>query len=149
MLQYVLPLFIAYKYLFVSNLELIQYANMVSGECGLFTGDWMPNPSDPFYTNQNCLAIEGHQNSIKNGRSNSRCLYWRWNSQGCDLPKFNSKKFLDLIRNKSWVFVGDSISHNHIQSFLCILSKVKFNFEDIFYMIKHLLGWCLFLNFLV
>ncbi|KAI3936650.1 hypothetical protein MKX01_034079 [Papaver californicum] len=29
------------------------------------------------------------------------------------------------MRNKHWAFVGDSISRNHVQSVLCILSKVE------------------------
>ncbi|KAJ9171490.1 hypothetical protein P3X46_014851 [Hevea brasiliensis] len=96
-----------------------------TGECDLFTGDWIPDPSGPFYTDRSCLAIEGHQNCMKNGRPDSGYLYWRWNPLGCDLPRFNPKKFLDLMRNKSWAFIGDSISRNHVQSLLCILSQVE------------------------
>ncbi|KAJ9188249.1 hypothetical protein P3X46_003621 [Hevea brasiliensis] len=96
-----------------------------TGECDLFTGDWIPDPSGPLYDNRSCLAIEGHQNCMKNGRADSGYLYWRWNPQGCDLPMFNPKKFLDLMRDKSWAFIGDSISRNHVQSLLCILSQVE------------------------
>ncbi|KDP28513.1 hypothetical protein JCGZ_14284 [Jatropha curcas] len=93
-------------------------------ECDLFSGEWIPDPSGPFYTNQSCLQIESHQNCMKNGRPDSGYLYWRWNPQGCDLPRFNPKKFLHLMKNKYWAFIGDSISRNHVQSLLCILSQV-------------------------
>ena len=96
----------------------------VGDQCDLFTGHWVPDPSGPFYTNQSFLAIEGHQNCMKNGRPDSGYLYWRWNPQGCDLPRFDSNKFFDLMRNKSWAFIGDSISRNHVQSLFCILSQV-------------------------
>ncbi|KAF9687895.1 hypothetical protein SADUNF_Sadunf02G0140800 [Salix dunnii] len=96
-----------------------------SGKCDLFTGEWVPDPSDPFYTNQSCLQIEGHQNCMKNGRPDSGYLYWRWSPSGCSLPRFKPKKFLQLMRNKSWAFIGDSISRNHVQSLLCILSQVE------------------------
>ncbi|KAJ6972471.1 protein trichome birefringence-like 25 [Populus alba x Populus x berolinensis] len=95
------------------------------GKCDLFVGDWIPDPSGPFYTNQSCLQIEGHQNCMKNGRSDSGYLHWRWNPRGCSLPRFNPKKFLRLMRNKSWAFIGDSISRNHVQSLLCTLSQVE------------------------
>ncbi|KAJ8900542.1 hypothetical protein K2173_025319 [Erythroxylum novogranatense] len=94
-------------------------------KCDLFIGDWIPDTSGPFYTNQSCLAIEGHQNCMKNGRSDSGYLYWRWNPRDCELPRFNADKFLHLMRNKSWGFIGDSISRNHVQSLFCILSQVE------------------------
>ncbi|CAK7348755.1 unnamed protein product [Dovyalis caffra] len=96
-----------------------------TGKCDLFIGDWVPDPSGPFYTNQSCLQIEGHQNCMKNGRPDSGYLHWRWNPRECSIPKFNPKKFLRLMRNKSWAFIGDSISRNHVQSLLCILSQVE------------------------
>ncbi|KAG5251722.1 protein trichome birefringence [Salix suchowensis] len=94
-----------------------------SGKCDLFTGEWVPDPSGPVYTNQSCFQIEGHQNCMKNGRPDSGYLYWRWSPRGCSLPRFKPKKFLHLMRNKSWAFIGDSISRNHVQSLLCILSQ--------------------------
>lgn len=67
-----------------------------------------------------------HQNCMKNGRPDSAYLYWRWRPHDCDLPKFAPLKFLQFMRNKTWALVGDSISRNHIQSLLCMLSKVYF-----------------------
>ncbi|EEF28475.1 conserved hypothetical protein [Ricinus communis] len=110
---------------FAANETQTQQTTVVGDQCDLFTGNWVPDPAGPFYTNQSCLAIEGHQNCMKNGRPDSGYLYWRWNPQGCDLPRFNPKKFLDLMKNKSWAFIGDSISRNHVQSLLCILSQVE------------------------
>lgn len=96
-----------------------------NAKCDLFTGDWIPDPSGPVYTKESCLVIEGHQNCMKNGRPDSGYLYWRWNPRDCELPKFDPEKFLDLMRNKHWAFVGDSISRNHVQSLVCILSQVE------------------------
>ncbi|XP_077229164.1 protein trichome birefringence-like 25 [Tasmannia lanceolata] len=94
-------------------------------KCDLFTGDWIPNPSGPIYTNESCHVVEDHQNCMKNGRPDSGYLYWRWKPRDCELPQFDPERFLDSMRNKKWAFVGDSISRNHVQSFLCILSKVE------------------------
>ncbi|KAG5539568.1 hypothetical protein RHGRI_019935 [Rhododendron griersonianum] len=94
-------------------------------KCDLFTGGWIPNPAGPVYTNESCQFIEVHQNCMKNGRPDSGYLYWRWNPRDCELPQFDSVKFLEMMRNKAWALIGDSISRNHVQSFLCMLSKVE------------------------
>jgi len=95
-----------------------------TGKCDLFVGDWISDQSEPMYTNESCHVIEPHQNCMKNGRPDLGYLYWRWNPKECELPKFNPKKFLSLMRNKAMAFIGDSISRNHVQSLLCILSQV-------------------------
>ncbi|KAL3844498.1 hypothetical protein ACJIZ3_001901 [Penstemon smallii] len=95
------------------------------GKCNLFTGDWIPSQDEPFYTNRSCNFIEEPQNCMKNGRSDTDYLYWRWKPRGCDLPRLDPNRFLDLMRNKSWALIGDSISRNHVQSFLCTLSTVE------------------------
>lgn len=93
--------------------------------CDIFVGEWVPDPSGPFYTNESCHVIESHQNCMKNGRPDSDYLYWRWTPWDCKLPKFNPGKFLDMMKDKSWAFIGDSISRNHVQSLLCILSQTE------------------------
>ncbi|CAA3010259.1 trichome birefringence-like 23 [Olea europaea subsp. europaea] len=97
----------------------------IAGKCNLFIGDWIPNQGGPLYTNETCSFIADHQNCMKNGRQDTGYLYWRWNPRGCELPRLNPWRFLELMRNKSWAFIGDSISRNHVQSLLCILSTVE------------------------
>ncbi|KAJ9556040.1 hypothetical protein OSB04_010654 [Centaurea solstitialis] len=46
-------------------------------------------------------------------------------TRDCELPRFDPERFLDLMRKKSMAFIGDSISRNHVQSLLCILSQVE------------------------
>ncbi|KAI3453800.1 hypothetical protein Pfo_010463 [Paulownia fortunei] len=95
------------------------------GKCDLFIGDWIPYQAEPFYTNNSCSFIEEHQNCLRNGRPDTGYIYWRWKPRGCDLPRFDPERFLDLMRNKSWALIGDSISRNHVQSLLCTLSMVE------------------------
>ncbi|XP_021754321.1 protein trichome birefringence-like 23 [Chenopodium quinoa] len=95
-------------------------------KCGdLFNGDWIPNPAGPAYINETCNFIEEHQNCMKNGRPDSEYLYWRWSPRNCELPQFNAMTFLEMMENKTWAFIGDSISRNHVQSLICMLSKVE------------------------
>lgn len=93
--------------------------------CDLFTGDWVPSASGPAYTNESCSWMESRQNCVKNGRPDSGYLFWRWNPRDCELPPFDAGQFLELMRNRTWGFIGDSITRNHVQSLLCILSKVE------------------------
>ncbi|KAL1313256.1 hypothetical protein HN51_039834 [Arachis hypogaea] len=94
-------------------------------KCDLFVGDWVADPSPPLYTNESCLLIEDHQNCMRNGRPDSEFLYWRWAPRACGLPRFSPTKFLHMMRDKSWAFIGDSICRNHVQSLLCILSQIE------------------------
>lgn len=96
-----------------------------SENCDLFVGDWIPNPAGPAYINETCNFIEEHQNCMKNGRPDSEYLYWRWRPRNCELPQFNAVRFLEMMVNKTWAFIGDSISRNHVQSLICMLSKVE------------------------
>ncbi|XP_010529632.1 PREDICTED: protein trichome birefringence-like 23 [Tarenaya hassleriana] len=99
--------------------------DVVTEKCDLFTGKWVPNPSGPIYTNSTCHFIVQHQNCITNGRPDSGFLYWKWKPHDCSLPAFDAQRFLQLMRNKSWALIGDSISRNHVESLLCMLSTVE------------------------
>lgn len=96
------------------------------GGCNIWNGDWIPNTSEPSYTNETCSFIQEHQNCIKNGRPDRGFLYWRWKPKDCDLELFDAKSYLKLVTGKSWAFIGDSISRNHFQSFLCSLAQVEY-----------------------
>uniref|UniRef100_A0A1J3I1Z0 Protein trichome birefringence-like 24 n=1 Tax=Noccaea caerulescens TaxID=107243 RepID=A0A1J3I1Z0_NOCCA len=95
-------------------------------KCDLFAGKWIPDSSGPIYTNSSCgTLIDGHQNCITNGRPDLDFLYWKWKPHDCLLPRFDPRRFLNLMRNKSWAFIGDSISRNHVESLLCMLYTVE------------------------
>ncbi|KAG6398445.1 hypothetical protein SASPL_139905 [Salvia splendens] len=95
-----------------------------AAECDIFTGQWVRNPEGPYYTNETCNRIQEHQNCMKFGRPDTEYLRWKWKPDGCDLPLFRPDLFLELVRGKSLAFVGDSVARNHMQSLLCLLSKV-------------------------
>ncbi|KAG6408173.1 hypothetical protein SASPL_131177 [Salvia splendens] len=94
-------------------------------QCDLFSGEWVPNPDGPYYTNETCNAIQEHQNCMRFGRPDTGYLKWRWKPDACELPLFQPDRFLKLVRGKSLAFVGDSVARNHMQSLLCLLSKPK------------------------
>ncbi|RDX57743.1 Protein trichome birefringence-like 19, partial [Mucuna pruriens] len=92
-------------------------------KCDIFSGEWVPNPEAPYYTNTTCWEIHEHQNCIKHGRPDSEFMKWRWKPNECELPIFNPFNFLEIVRGKSMAFVGDSIGRNHMQSMICLLSR--------------------------
>lgn len=94
--------------------------------CDIFSGEWIPNPKAPYYTNKTCWAIHEHQNCMKYGRPDSDFMKWRWKPNECELPIFNPFQFLEIVRGKSMAFVGDSVGRNHMQSLICLLSRVSF-----------------------
>lgn len=98
-----------------------------SESCDIFDGEWVPDEDIPVYTNNTCRWIESHQNCMANGRPDTGYIYWKWSPKACELPRFDARKFLGMMRDKSWAFVGDSITRNQLQSFLCLLSQVKFS----------------------
>ncbi|EPS67152.1 hypothetical protein M569_07623, partial [Genlisea aurea] len=93
-------------------------------QCDLFSGEWVPNPEGPYYTNETCNAIQEHQNCLKFGRPDEGFLKWQWKPDECELPIFDAHRFLHLVTGKSIAFVGDSVARNHMQSLICLLSQV-------------------------
>jgi hypothetical protein len=106
--------------------------NVSSAKCDLFTGDWIPDPTGPLYTNVTCRHIQDFQNCLLNGRPDVNYLFWRWKPRDCDLPRFSPSQFLASVKNKWWAFIGDSIARNHVQSLICILSQVE-EVEEIYH----------------
>ncbi|KAJ4882726.1 Protein trichome birefringence-like 19 [Raphanus sativus] len=96
--------------------------------CDIFSGEWVPNPEAPYYTNTTCWAIHEHQNCMRFGRPDTDFIKWKWRPHGCenDLPVFDPLRFLETVRGKTMAFVGDSVSRNHMQSLICLLSQVEY-----------------------
>ncbi|CAL5047263.1 unnamed protein product [Urochloa decumbens] len=95
--------------------------------CDIFkAGEWVPDEDSPYYTNLTCPLIQEHQNCMKYGRPDTGFLKWRWRPAGCELPRFDAAAFLDAVRDTSMAFVGDSLARNHMQSLMCLLTKVAY-----------------------
>ncbi|KAL6139642.1 hypothetical protein ACLB2K_057944 [Fragaria x ananassa] len=91
--------------------------------CDLFKGQWVPDSRGPLYTNSTCKTIPESKDCFKNGRMDRDYLNWRWKPEKCELPEFDPKAFLEIVRGKKMAFVGDSVARNHFESLLCLLSQ--------------------------
>ncbi|ESW15891.1 hypothetical protein PHAVU_007G111400 [Phaseolus vulgaris] len=93
--------------------------------CDLYHGHWIHDPSGPLYSNNSCPVLTQMQNCQGNGRPDKDYENWRWKPSQCDLPRFDPKKFLEMMRGKTLAFIGDSVARNQMESMLCILWQVE------------------------
>ncbi|CAH1430355.1 unnamed protein product [Lactuca virosa] len=93
--------------------------------CDLYDGKWVYDSAGPLYTNSSCPVLTQMENCQGNGRPDKDYENWRWKPTKCDLPRFDPKKFLELVRGKTLAFVGDSVARNQMESMLCILWQVE------------------------
>ncbi|XP_020426063.1 protein trichome birefringence-like 6 [Prunus persica] len=109
----------------VSSSEVVQAEDkkiIIKGGCDFSTrGRWVYDKSYPLYTNRSCPFIFEGFDCQGNGRSDKDYMRWRWQPQDCDIPRFNAKKMLELLRGKRLLYVGDSINRNQFESMVCML----------------------------
>ncbi|OMO58416.1 hypothetical protein COLO4_34662 [Corchorus olitorius] len=91
--------------------------------CDIFDGNWVLDDSDPVYRPGSCPYVDDSFNCFKNGRVNFSYVKYRWKPFGCQIPRFNGRKMLEMLRGKRMVFVGDSLNRNMWESLLCSLRE--------------------------
>ncbi|KAL1201166.1 Protein trichome birefringence-like 18 [Cardamine amara subsp. amara] len=94
-------------------------------ECDLYHGSWFYDPGVPLYTNNSCPVLTQMQNCQGNGRPDKGYESWRWKPSQCELPRFDARKFLELMKGKTLAFIGDSVARNQMESMLCLLWQVE------------------------
>ncbi|KAJ6795048.1 protein ALTERED XYLOGLUCAN 4-like [Iris pallida] len=93
--------------------------------CDLFDGRWVREYyGNASYSNYTCRTLPESKNCGKYGKEQD-FVNWRWKPDGCDLPRFDGKTFLNIVRGKRMAFVGDSVARNQMESLLCLLSQVE------------------------
>lgn len=90
-------------------------------DCDLYQGSWFYDREGPLYTNNSCPVLTQMQNCQGNGRPDKGYENWRWKPSQCDLPRFDARKFLELMKGKTLAFIGDSVARNQMESMLCLL----------------------------
>ncbi|PAN25028.1 hypothetical protein PAHAL_4G269000 [Panicum hallii] len=92
--------------------------------CDMSLGKWVREPKGPVYTNLTCPTLPDFKNCQKYGKDPGH-LFWRWQPDGCDLPRFSPERFLAAVRGKRLAFIGDSLARNQMESLLCLLSQAE------------------------
>ncbi|CAN1293676.1 Protein trichome birefringence-like 5 [Linum perenne] len=92
-------------------------------DCDLYMGSWVRDEGYPIYTPGSCEYVDEAFDCQNNARPDSDYLHWRWKPHGCDLPRFNAADFLERLRGKKLLLVGDSMNRNQFESILCLLRE--------------------------
>ncbi|XP_039006678.1 protein trichome birefringence-like 2 [Hibiscus syriacus] len=90
--------------------------------CDFFDGKWVRNDRwMPYYRPGSCPFIDKDFDCQRNGRPDDGYIKWRWQPNGCDIPRLNATDFLEKLRGKRLVYIGDSLNRNMWESMVCIL----------------------------
>ncbi|XP_010248439.1 PREDICTED: protein trichome birefringence-like 9 [Nelumbo nucifera] len=90
--------------------------------CDDSNGRWVWDENHPYYT-EGCPFLDPGFRCHQNGRTDGDYYKWRWQPNGCDLPRFNASELLERSRNGRIVFAGDSIGRNQWESLVCMLAQ--------------------------
>ncbi|KAL8269095.1 hypothetical protein R6Q59_002893 [Mikania micrantha] len=92
-------------------------------ECDIFYGRWVRDDSKPYYRAGSCPYIDRDFDCHLNKRPDDEYVKWKWQPFGCEIPSLNATDFLERLRGKKLVFVGDSLNRNMWESLVCILRE--------------------------
>nr|DAD45682.1 TPA_asm: hypothetical protein HUJ06_003912 [Nelumbo nucifera] len=95
----------------------------LADKCDLYKGTWVKDDNYPIYNPGSCPYVDEAFSCQGNGRRDSEYLKWRWKPDDCDLPRFNATDFLEKLRGKRLMLVGDSMNRNQFESILCLLRE--------------------------
>ncbi|XP_062211019.1 protein trichome birefringence-like 6 [Phragmites australis] len=104
-----------------TTMSKMDLARRDAARCDVYDGSWVFDESYPIYTSDSCPFIDEGFSCEANGRVDLSYMKWRWQPKHCNVPRFDARKMLEMLRGKRLVFVGDSINRNQWESMMCLL----------------------------
>ncbi|KAJ7963919.1 Protein trichome birefringence-like [Quillaja saponaria] len=93
--------------------------------CDVLSGRWVGDELNrPLYEESDCPYIQPRLTCQEHGRPDKEYQHWRWQPNGCDLPRFNATLMLENLRGKRMMFVGDSLNRDQYVSLVCLLHSI-------------------------
>jgi hypothetical protein len=93
--------------------------------CDLSDGRWVfDNVSLPAYREKECTFLTKQVTCLANGRPDDTWQYWKWQPNHCSLPTFDARRFMETMRGKRLMFVGDSLNRNQWESLVCLVQPI-------------------------
>lgn len=65
--------------------------------CDVFSGKWVWDESRPLYEESECPYIQPQLTCLEHGRPETKYQNWRWQPNGCDLPRYAISFIFDEI----------------------------------------------------
>ncbi|XVF02500.1 hypothetical protein REPUB_Repub04eG0180500 [Reevesia pubescens] len=104
--------------------EAVENPNGSFQNCDFFDGRWVRNDRlKPYYRPGSCPYLDKDFDCQRNGRPDNGYIKWKWQPNGCEIPRLNATDFLERLRGKRLVFIGDSLNRNMWESMVCILRR--------------------------
>ncbi|KAM7464640.1 hypothetical protein LguiA_032761 [Lonicera macranthoides] len=112
--------------------QIGERGNSFHGKCNIFDGRWVRDDTKPYYPAGSCPYIDRDFDCHLNKRPDDAFVKWKWLPYGCEIPSLNATDFLERLRGKKMVFVGDSLNRNMWESLVCILRQSVQNKERVY-----------------
>ncbi|GAB2214881.1 hypothetical protein Droror1_Dr00019246 [Drosera rotundifolia] len=107
---------------FAGEIEKRMNASKKAKKCNVFEGRWVYKEDErPQYTSKVCPFLEEKMSCQKNGRPDFDYEKWVWENPDCNIPRFNGTDFLEKMRGKRVIVVGDSLNRNQWESLACLI----------------------------
>ncbi|GLU19471.1 hypothetical protein SLE2022_357210 [Rubroshorea leprosula] len=93
----------------------------LTSNCNIFDGKWVWDDSHPIYAAGSCPHVDEPFSCYLNGRPDRGYEKYIGQPKDCNIPRFNGRHMLEMLKGKRVVFVGDSLNRNMWESLVCVL----------------------------
>ena len=81
-----------------SNNDSVSVGGLL-GECDIFDGKWVRDEFKPYYPLGSCPNVDRDFDCHLNGRPDSEYVKWKWQPNGCDIPRYGDASCCFFITN--------------------------------------------------